>query len=161
MGWRCLCGKCLWHWGLLVGNTTQQQETQSRRLRTRPQTHGVCILHHQDEYYFIDLLTALLDSVCPTSRSIEELSKRSLDHFPSPDLLFPMPALEFDFRIAVTLNPELSRSENRVHKEIITVTSGKWSGTFGNGRVLVCSFPSSPLPLCHAATNNTRAGWWL
>lgn len=49
-----------------------------------------------------------------------------------------MPALEFDFRIAVSLNPELSRSENRVHKEIITVTSGKWSGTFGNGRVLVC-----------------------
>lgn len=51
-----------------------------------------------------------------------------------------MPALEFDFRIAVSLNPELSRSENRVHKEIITVTSGKWSGTFGNGRVLVRFF---------------------
>ncbi|KAJ6788294.1 hypothetical protein PWT90_08580 [Aphanocladium album] len=81
-------------------------------------------------------LDTRLMGVCPTSRSIEELSKRSLDHFPSPDLLFPMPALEFDFRIAVSLNPELSRSENRVHKEIITVTSGKWSGTFGNGRVL-------------------------
>ncbi|KAF1733137.1 hypothetical protein CRV24_007036 [Beauveria bassiana] len=81
-------------------------------------------------------ITLFADSVCPTSRSIEEISKRSLDHFPSPDLLFPMPALEFDFRIAVALNPELSRSENRVHKEIITVTSGKWSGTFGNGRVL-------------------------
>lgn len=51
-----------------------------------------------------------------------------------------MPALEFDFRIAVSLSPELSRSENRVHKEIITVTSGKWSGTFGNGRVLVRFF---------------------
>ena len=48
-----------------------------------------------------------------------------------------MPALEFDFRIAVTLNPELSRSETRVHKEIITVASGSWSGSFGNGRVLV------------------------
>ncbi|KAM3551951.1 hypothetical protein ARSEF4850_007626 [Beauveria asiatica] len=81
-------------------------------------------------------MTLSADSVCPTSRSIEEISKRSLDHFPSPDLLFPIPALEFDFRIAVALNPELSRSENRVHKEIITVTSGKWSGTFGNGRVL-------------------------
>ncbi|ATY63845.1 hypothetical protein CCM_04876 [Cordyceps militaris CM01] len=77
-----------------------------------------------------------LMGICPTSRNIEELAKRELDHFPSPDLLFPMPALEFDFRIAVSLNPELSRSENRVHKEIITVTSGKWSGTFGNGRVL-------------------------
>lgn len=51
--------------------------------------------------------------------------------------MFPMPALEFDFRIAVTLNPELSRSETRVHKEIITVASGSWSGSFGNGRVLV------------------------
>ncbi|OAA60660.1 Outer membrane protein, beta-barrel [Cordyceps fumosorosea ARSEF 2679] len=77
-----------------------------------------------------------LAGLCPTSRSIEELAKRSLDHFPCPDLLFPMPALEFDFRIAVALNPELSRSESRVHKEIITVTSGSWSGTFGNGRVL-------------------------
>lgn len=48
-----------------------------------------------------------------------------------------MPSLEFDFRIAVTLNPELSRSETRVHKEIITVASGSWSGSFGNGRVLV------------------------
>lgn len=48
-----------------------------------------------------------------------------------------MPALEFDFRISVKLNPELSRAENRVHKEIITVASGSWSGSFGNGRILV------------------------
>lgn len=81
-----------------------------------------------------------LDSIFPgpqsTQPNVEEGYKRSLEHFPNPGLMFPMPALEFDFRIAVTLNPELSRSETRVHKEIITVASGSWSGSFGNGRVL-------------------------
>ncbi|GAO15422.1 hypothetical protein UVI_02056650 [Ustilaginoidea virens] len=48
-----------------------------------------------------------------------------------------MPAMEFDFRIAVALNPEPSRVENKVKKEITTVAAGQWSGSFGNGRVLV------------------------
>lgn len=73
----------------------------------------------------------------PQQQSVEEGYKRSLEHFPNPGLMFPMPSLEFDFRISVKLNPELSRAENRVHKEIITVASGSWSGSFGNGRVLV------------------------
>lgn len=47
-----------------------------------------------------------------------------------------MPAMEFDFRIAVALNPEPSRVENKVKKEITTVAAGQWSGSFGNGRVL-------------------------
>lgn len=60
-----------------------------------------------------------------------------------------MPALEFDFRVAVTLNPEPSRVENRVKKEITTVSAGRWSGSFGNGRVMVrrahirCSRPTT------------------
>ena len=51
-----------------------------------------------------------------------------------------MPALEFDFRVAVLLNPEPSRVENKVKKEITTIASGQWSGSFGNGRILVCHF---------------------
>lgn len=48
-----------------------------------------------------------------------------------------MPALEFDFRIAVTLDPVPSRADNRTKKEITTVSAGRWSGSFGNGRVMV------------------------
>ena len=48
-----------------------------------------------------------------------------------------MPTLEFDFRVAVKLNPEPSRVENRVKKEITTIANGRWSGSFGNGRVMV------------------------
>lgn len=69
-------------------------------------------------------------------RSIEESCKRALHHFPSPDVAFPMPALEFDFRIAVRLNAEPSRVETRA-KEITTVYAGRWSGSFGNRRVMV------------------------
>ncbi|RDA84855.1 hypothetical protein CP532_2098 [Ophiocordyceps camponoti-leonardi (nom. inval.)] len=68
-------------------------------------------------------------------RSVEESGKRSLHHFPRPAVTFPMPALEFDFRVVVALNPEPSRVETRTGKEIIPVTAGRWSGSFGNGRV--------------------------
>ncbi|RCI12592.1 hypothetical protein L249_0812, partial [Ophiocordyceps polyrhachis-furcata BCC 54312] len=68
-------------------------------------------------------------------RSVEESGKRSLHHFPRPTVTFPMPALEFDFRVVVALNPEPSRVESRTGKEIIRVTVGCWSGSFGNGRV--------------------------
>ncbi|UNI13732.1 hypothetical protein JDV02_000448 [Purpureocillium takamizusanense] len=68
--------------------------------------------------------------------SVEESCKRALHHFPSPSITFPMPTLEFDFRIAVGLNPEPSLVENRVKKEITTISRGSWSGSFGNGRVM-------------------------
>ncbi|KAG6141380.1 hypothetical protein E4U24_005746 [Claviceps purpurea] len=68
--------------------------------------------------------------------SVEESCRRALPHFPKPSLSFPMPALEFDFRIAVALNPEPSRVESKIQKEIATVAAGQWSGSFGNGRVL-------------------------
>lgn len=48
-----------------------------------------------------------------------------------------MPALEFDFRVAVTLNQEPSRFEGRENKEIISIVAGLWSGSFGNGRITV------------------------
>jgi hypothetical protein len=96
------------------------------------------------------------------NRSVEEFHQRSLDHFPSPELLFPQPALEFDFRIAVKLRPEPSRIDprpdpRRAHpssnsttdghptiaaqqpqqqREITAVSSGSWSGSFGHGKVL-------------------------
>ncbi|KJZ72524.1 hypothetical protein HIM_08048 [Hirsutella minnesotensis 3608] len=78
------------------------------------------------------------DTASETShgRSVEESCKRALHHFPSPQVSFPMPALEFDFRIAVSLNPEPTCVENRVKKEITTVAAGKWSGSFGNGRIM-------------------------
>lgn len=60
-----------------------------------------------------------------------------MPHFPRPTISFPIPALDFDFRIAVALNPEPSRVENKIKKEITTVAAGQWSGSFGNGRVLV------------------------
>ncbi|KAL7948461.1 hypothetical protein V8C42DRAFT_252428 [Trichoderma barbatum] len=71
-----------------------------------------------------------------TGKSVEEACKRSLEHFPCPSVSFAMPTLEFDFRIAVALNPEPSRIENRVQKEITTIKGGRWSGSFGNGRVM-------------------------
>ncbi|KAG6008441.1 hypothetical protein E4U21_004463 [Claviceps maximensis] len=68
--------------------------------------------------------------------SVEESCRRALPHFPRPAVSFPIPALEFDFRVAVVLNPEPSRVENKIKKEITTVAAGQWSGSFGNGRVL-------------------------
>ncbi|KAF7552899.1 hypothetical protein G7046_g7266 [Stylonectria norvegica] len=68
--------------------------------------------------------------------TVEEACKRSLNHFPCPGLAFPMPALEFDFRIAVKLNPETAHVEGGVTKEITTVAAGVWSGSFGHGRVI-------------------------
>ncbi|KAK5991291.1 hypothetical protein PT974_09571 [Cladobotryum mycophilum] len=76
------------------------------------------------------------DTMSDPGKSVEESCKRALDHFPCPSVAFPMPTLEFDFRIAVALNPEPSRIENRVQKEITTIKGGRWSGSFGNGRVM-------------------------
>jgi hypothetical protein len=79
----------------------------------------------------------LTSNLLSSYRSVEEACKRSLEHFPCPSVSFAMPTLEFDFRIAVALNPEPSRIENRVQKEITTIKGGRWSGSFGNGRVMV------------------------
>lgn len=79
----------------------------------------------------------LTSTLLSSYRSVEEACKRSLEHFPCPSVSFAMPTLEFDFRIAVALNPEPSRIENRVQKEITTIKGGRWSGSFGNGRVMV------------------------
>ncbi|PHH61016.1 hypothetical protein CDD81_838 [Ophiocordyceps australis] len=70
------------------------------------------------------------------SISVDEACRRSLPHFPSPSLAFPMPLLDFDFRVAVSLNPEPSHIEARVKKEVATISCGTWSGSFGNGRVV-------------------------
>ncbi|KAH7316654.1 hypothetical protein B0I35DRAFT_260327 [Stachybotrys elegans] len=69
-------------------------------------------------------------------KSVEEACKRSLHHFPSPSLNFPMPTLEFDFRIAVKLKPEPSLVEGKANKEITTISAGRWSGSFGTGNVV-------------------------
>lgn len=73
-----------------------------------------------------------------------------------------MPALEFDFRIAVALNPEPSRVENKVKKEITTVAAGQWSGSFGNGRVLVSFYHPYFIPLVERTSSLTsRTGRWI
>lgn len=48
-----------------------------------------------------------------------------------------MPALDFDFRIAVRLNQEPVHVDSGNTKEITTVAAGVWSGSFGHGRVIV------------------------
>ena len=79
---------------------------------------------------------------------MEELGTRALGHFPNPDIAFPRPSLEFDFRIAVKLRSESSRVLGRTGgnttapKEIIAISSGQWTGSFGNGRVMVRVWPS-------------------
>ncbi|KAM0201297.1 hypothetical protein ACHAPI_002172 [Fusarium lateritium] len=47
-----------------------------------------------------------------------------------------MPALDFDFRIAVRLNQEAVHVDSGNTKEITTVAAGVWSGSFGHGRVI-------------------------
>ncbi|KPM33873.1 hypothetical protein AK830_g12699 [Neonectria ditissima] len=69
-------------------------------------------------------------------KTVEEACQRSLNHFPCPGLAFPMPALDFDFRLAVRLNPEPARVDTGSTKEITTVAAGVWSGSFGHGRVM-------------------------
>jgi hypothetical protein len=72
-----------------------------------------------------------------SGKSVDESCRRALDHFPSPAVAFPTPSLEFDFRVAVALKQEPSQVQGRAHKEIIAVSSGSWSGSFGHGKVLV------------------------
>lgn len=69
-------------------------------------------------------------------KTVEEACQRSLNHFPCPGLAFPMPALDFDFRIAVRLNQEAVHVDSGNTKEITTVAAGVWSGSFGHGRVI-------------------------
>ncbi|GAB0135920.1 hypothetical protein EsDP_00004241 [Epichloe bromicola] len=66
----------------------------------------------------------------------DDMSDSGSSNITRPAISFPMPSLEFDFRIVVALNPEPSRVEKKVRKEITTVAAGQWSGSFGNGRVL-------------------------
>ena len=82
------------------------------------------------------------------NRSVEDTYKRTLDHFPNPAIHFPSPTLEFDFRIAVKLKPESTQVHGRCHKEITAISSGCWSGSFGNGKIMVGSVPSWSILVC-------------
>jgi hypothetical protein len=73
------------------------------------------------------------DEAC--GQSIEDTYKRTVSHFPNPAIMFPAPSLEFDFRIAVNLKPESTQVHGKCHKEITAVSSGTWSGSFGNGKI--------------------------
>lgn len=84
-----------------------------------------------------EIRAAREDEAC--GQSIEDTYKRTLSHFPNPAIMFPAPTLEFDFRIAVNLKPESTQVHGKCHKEITAVSSGTWSGSFGNGKITVCS----------------------
>jgi hypothetical protein len=83
-----------------------------------------------------EIRAAREDEAC--GQSIEDTYKRTLSHFPNPAIMFPAPTLEFDFRIAVNLKPESTQVHGKCHKEITAVSSGTWSGSFGNGKITVC-----------------------
>lgn len=84
-----------------------------------------------------DVRRRVADYTLVILRTVEEACQRSLNHFPCPGLAFPMPALDFDFRIAVRLNQEAVHVDSGNTKEITTVAAGVWSGSFGHGRVIV------------------------
>ncbi|KAK0110364.1 hypothetical protein ONS96_001978 [Cadophora gregata f. sp. sojae] len=55
-------------------------------------------------------------------------------HYPYPDLSLPHPSLHLDFRMAVTLNPRISVGPTPFgHRNWISFTGGKWSGSWGSG----------------------------
>ncbi|KAH7409525.1 hypothetical protein BKA64DRAFT_665178 [Cadophora sp. MPI-SDFR-AT-0126] len=67
----------------------------------------------------------------------EEATPRATDqasHYPYPDLSLPHPSLHLDFRMAVTLNPRISVGSTPFgHRNWISFTGGKWSGSWGSG----------------------------
>ncbi|KAF5245188.1 hypothetical protein FANTH_7459 [Fusarium anthophilum] len=67
-------------------------------------------------------------------KTVEEACQRSLNHFPCPGLAFPMPALDFDFRIAVRLNQEAVHVDSGNTKEIATVSAGAGGYDLGQAR---------------------------
>ncbi|KAL2069220.1 hypothetical protein VTL71DRAFT_15558 [Oculimacula yallundae] len=70
----------------------------------------------------------------------DEATPRASDqtsHYPYPDLSLPHPSLHLDFRMAVTLNPRISLGPTPFgHRNWISFTGGRWSGSWGSGIVL-------------------------
>ncbi|KAH6710760.1 hypothetical protein BKA61DRAFT_658605 [Leptodontidium sp. MPI-SDFR-AT-0119] len=70
----------------------------------------------------------------------DEATPRATDqvsHYPYPDLSLPHPSLHLDFRMAVTLNPRISLGPTPFgHRNWISFTGGRWSGSWGSGTVL-------------------------
>lgn len=61
-------------------------------------------------------------------------------HYPHPSLSLPHPSLSLDFRMSVTLNRISVGPTPLGHRNWISFTGGSWSGSWGSGIVLVCSF---------------------
>ena len=59
----------------------------------------------------------------------------------------PPPELDFDFRMQVTLNPNMASVAvpGGLHKNIATFARGSWAGSVGGGTVVVCTRNSRPL----------------
>lgn len=54
------------------------------------------------------------------------------------ELSLAPPALKFDFRMSVTLNPKIAVGSGPFgHRNWISFTGGNWTGTWGSGVVLV------------------------
>ncbi|TVY20490.1 UPF0311 protein [Lachnellula arida] len=57
--------------------------------------------------------------------------------YPHPHLYLPHPSLNLEFRMSVTLNPRISLGPTPFgHRNWISFTGGKWSGSWGSGKVL-------------------------
>jgi hypothetical protein len=70
-----------------------------------------------------------------------ESTPKASDHnsnYPHPSLSLPHPTLSLDFRMSVTLNPRISVGPTPLgHRNWISFTGGRWSGSWGSGIVLV------------------------
>ncbi|TVY32979.1 UPF0311 protein [Lachnellula occidentalis] len=57
--------------------------------------------------------------------------------YPHPHLYLPHPSLNLEFRMSVTLDPRISLGPTPFgHRNWISFTGGKWSGSWGAGKVL-------------------------
>lgn len=69
-----------------------------------------------------------------------EATPKASDHnsnYPHPSLSLPHPTLSLDFRMSVTLNPRISVGPTPLgHRNWISFTGGRWSGSWGSGIVL-------------------------
>ncbi|TVY40614.1 UPF0311 protein [Lachnellula subtilissima] len=70
-----------------------------------------------------------------------ETTPRPANHaaelYPHPHLYLPHPSLNLEFRMSVTLNPRISLGPTPFgHRNWVSFTGGKWSGSWGFGKVL-------------------------
>ncbi|TVY50340.1 UPF0311 protein [Lachnellula cervina] len=70
-------------------------------------------------------------------QSTHRPANRAAELYPHPHLYLPHPSLNLEFRMSVTLDPRISLGPTPFgHRNWISFTGGKWSGSWGSGKVL-------------------------